>query len=57
MDEEEVKNRRGDGRMAASAANYVYKAVIKGNEKSVPPISKEKLASFKVAVDKYLRKK
>ena len=61
MDKERVEQqdqrKKGDDNMSAAASNYVYKAVVKGNEKPIPPICKEKLDSFKATVEKFTRKK
>jgi len=51
------KGKEGEGgTMSAAATNYVYKAVVKGSEKQVPQISKEKLEAFKAIVEQYKRK-
>lgn len=57
MGKKKKNDKKGGDTMSATASSYAYKAVIKGNEKQVPPMSKEKLASFKATVEKYVRKK
>jgi len=48
---------KGDVIMSAVAPNCVYKVVVKKDGKEMPAISKEKLESFKTAIEKYLPKK
>lgn len=52
-----MKKKEGDDTVSAVANKCEYTVIVKGKEKEVPAITKERLDYLKTAVDKYLKKK